>query len=198
MTFADFSPLVATTLRDPRAAARQIMAMRLPRDVFWTALALVAAINSFVLTGMVSMAPVESQAQFPSYFASPLAVFVLMAGMMVIYIHVVFWSGRALSGKGQLDDVIAVLVWLQLLRTAAQIAIIAVATVLPQVAGLLSLVALGWGLWILFSFIAETLALPSIGHAVLVLFMAIVGFVLGVTFLMTLIGGFAQGDLSNV
>ena len=198
MTFADFKPLVRTTLTDPREAARRIMALNLPREASWTALALVAVVNSAVLQFMINAAPAETQAQFPSYFNSPLAVFVLMAGMMVVYIHSVFWSGRAMSGEGRLDDVLALIVWLQILRTAAQITIILLSGLLPQVAGILSLVALVWGLWILFSFVAESMSLPSIGHAVIVLFMAVVGLVLGIGILLAMIGVLAQGSLSNV
>ncbi len=198
MTLTALSPLISTTLTDPRQAARQIMAMDLGRDVAWTALALVAAVNTFILQVMVRAAPAEIQSQFPSYFSAPLAVFVLMAGVMVIYIHTVYWAGLALSGKGRLDDVVNLMVWLQVLRTGAQVLILAVSAIISALAGLLSLVAFAWGLWILFNFLVEAMQLPSIGHAVIVLVIAIAGLVLGLGILLALIGPLAQGSTSNV
>lgn len=198
MTLTDFSPLVRSSLTDPRQAAREIMALDLGRDVAWTTLALVAAVNTFILQAMISAAPAEVQAQFPSYFGAPLAVFVLMAGVMVIYIHTVYWAGLMLSGKGRLEDVLNLMVWLQVLRTVAQIVILAVSAVLSALAGLMSLVAFAWGLWILFNFLSEAMHLPSLAHAAIVLVMAVAGLVLGLGILLAMIGLVAQGSISNV
>ncbi len=198
MILTALSPLICTTLTDPRQAARNIMAMDLGRDVAWTALALVAAVNTFVLQIMIRTAPAEIQAHFPSYFDAPLAVFMVMAGVMVIYIHTVYWAGLMLSGKGKLDDVLCLMVWLQVLRSGAQVLILAVSAALSALAGLLSLVAFAWGLWILFNFLTEAMQLPSLAHAVIALVMAVAGLVLGLGFLLAMIGLLAQWSMSNV
>ncbi|MGB3243590.1 MAG: YIP1 family protein [Sulfitobacter sp.] len=198
MNFSDFVPLVQATLRDPRGAARTIIALDLPREVLWTTLALVAAVNTIILQLLIAASPAEAQAQFPSYFNAPLAVYVLLAGVMVIYIHSVYWAGLALSGKGRLFDVLALIVWLQVLRTAIQIIVLVLTFILPALAGLVSLVAFAWGLWVLLNFMVEAMALRSIGHAGLALVLAIIGLVLGLGILLAIIGLAAQGTVSNV
>lgn len=194
----NLTQLATLTLRTPREAARMLMAMDLGRDVLWTALALVSILNAIALPVLIASSAPEVQAQFPSYLGSPLAVFVLLAGIMVIYVHSVYWAGLALGGEGRLDDVLALLVWLQVLRTVVQLSTLVLTFVVPVLAGLLSLVALVWAFWILLNFVAEALKLPSLGHAFVALALALVGLVLGMGILLAIIGVVAQGTLNNV
>ena len=113
--------LVRTTLRAPRDAAGQIMALRLTRDVLWTALALVAVGNAALL--FVIFQTSDTEFPLPGYVERPLALFVIIAGMMVIYVHGMYWAGLALGGSGSLDDVLALVIWFQTLRALAQVAI---------------------------------------------------------------------------
>ena len=195
---ADFTMLAQMTLRDPREAARIIMALNLPREVLWTALALIAAINTIILQLLIAASPPETQAQFPSYFSAPLVVFTLLAGVMVVYVHTVYWAGRAISGKGLLFDILALIVWLQVLRTAIQLIVLVLTMVAPALAGLLSIVAFAWGLWVLLNFMVEALELPSLSHAGLALMLAVVGLVLGMGILLAVLGLAVQGSVSNV
>lgn len=194
----NWGALTQTTLRDPREAARQIMALDLGRDALWTALALVAVVNAIVLQLLVSGVPPEVQAQFPGYFASPLVMFMLLIGVMVIYIHTVYWSGLSLGGEGRLYDVVALLVWLQVLRTVVQLFVLLLTLTVPSLAGLASLAAFAVAFWILINFVAEALSLPSLGHAIMALAVAVVGLVLGLGILLAIISIAATGTMSHV
>lgn len=198
MTGADIGQLAQTTLSAPRQAARQIIAMELPRDVLWTALALVAAINTIVLQLLISISPPEAQSQFPSYFNAPLAVYILLAGIMVLYVHSVYWAGTAMGGQGRLFDVLALIIWLQILRTCAQFVVVVLTVVAPSLAALLSLVVFALAFWILLNFVTEAMALPSLGHTFLALLMAVIGLVLGLGILLAVLGLAAQGTFNNV
>ena len=194
----NWAELAKTTLRDPREGARSVLALDLGRDTLWTALALVAAVNAIVLQVLISTSPAEVQGQFPSYFGSPIAVFALLAGIMVLYVHSVYWAGLSLGGKGRLDDMLALLVWLQVLRTAVQLAVLVLTFVVPALAGLVSLLAFVWSFWILLNFVAEALSFPSVGHAFFALAIALVGLVLSLGILLAIIGVVAQGTMTNV
>ena len=196
MSLAAFKPLVGLTLRDPRAAARQIMAMDLPRHVSWSALFLAAAVTTLVLQVMIGLSPAETRDRLPSYFDAPLAVFLLLAGLMVIYVHAVFWAGRVLSGTGRLDDLLALMVWLMVLRAGVQVITLVLTLTLPPLAGLLSILALVWAFWILLSFVAEALVLPSLGHALMALLIGVVGLFLGVGMLLAVILILAGGAVN--
>ena len=198
MTFADFVPLANTTLRAPQTAARFIIGLRFKREVLWTTLALIAALNSFLIQAMVATAPADMQAQFPGYFDNPLALFVLLAGTLVIFVHALYWAALSVSGQGRFDDLLALIVWLQLLRTAAQGLIFVVGLALPALAMLLTLVATAWAFWILLHFVAEAMALSGLGQSAMVLLIAVFGMFIGVGILLALMAMLAQGVLGNV
>lgn len=183
--------LVQTTLRAPRDAAEQIMALALTRDVLWTALALVAVFNAALLFLIFQTS--ETAFQVPGYVERPLALFVIIAGMMVIYVHGMYWAGLALGGSGSLNDVLALVVWFQMLRASAQVVIIVLSMLLPALGLLLSLAVAIWGLWIFLNFVAAAMHLASIWQAFAVLIAAAVGLILGLGILLTLIGLTAQG-----
>jgi hypothetical protein len=189
-----FLPLVQTSLRRPKQAAELIMAMDLGRDVLWTALALVAVINTFLVMLLVRVS--DPGMPLPSYFERPLALFIIIAGLMAVYIHAMYWAGLAIGGKGRLMDVLALVVWFQVLRALAQMAIVILSLAVPPLGLLLSLAVAIWGFWIFLNFIAAALELRTPWHAMAVLAVAFVGLVLGLGVLMALIGGIAQGALS--
>ncbi len=166
MDSAALIQLAQTTLRSPRAAARMIAALPLGREVIWTSLALVAALNALVISAMFVIAPPAMA--LPSYFQSPLVLFALLAGLMVLYVHALSWVGRALGGQGAAAPLLAAVVWLQALRLCAQ-------------------------LGILLNFVAELLHLPGLFHAAAVLAGAALGVLLGLGLLLSLIGLTAQG-----
>ncbi|APE43386.1 hypothetical protein BOO69_08130 [Sulfitobacter alexandrii] len=183
--------LVQTTLRAPRDAAEQIMTLGLTRDVLWTALALVAIFNAALL--YVIFRTSGTTLPVPAYVERPLALFIIIAGMMVIYVHGMYWAGLAFGGSGKLNDVLALVVWFQILRAAAQLAIIVVSLALPPAGMFLSLGVAIWGFWIFLNFVTAAMRLSSIWQALAVLIAAAVGVIVGLGLLLTLIGLAAQG-----
>lgn len=187
--------LVVLTLRDPRAAAEQIIGWRLDRDTLWTALALAAAINTLLFSLSVVLQP--SQAM-PAFFTSPLVMFVLLSGVLVITTHGLFWTGRAIGGQGDLGDMLALIVFLQVLRILAQLVIFVVMFVSPGMSLLLSLATAILGLWILVNFIAAAHRFTTLGRAIGTLFIAMAMIVLGLSMLLSIVGIAAQGVVPNV
>lgn len=194
MSVAALMPLVQTTLRDPKEAAARIMALNLGRDVLWPALALVALVNTAIVLLLIEVSPPEMA--LPGYFASPLALFVLLTGLLVIYVHALYWAGRAIGGEGALEELLALMVWLQALRAAAQLLVMVLGTLIPSLGALMSLVIAVWGFWILLNFITVALRLPSLLHALGSLVLGGIGVVIGVGVLLFLFGILAQGVLN--
>lgn len=184
-------PLVQQTLREPQAAAARIIGLGLGRETLWTGLALVAALNTFVVLLALQISPPTMA--MPSYFDQPLVLFFLLAGMMVVYIHAMFWTGRVLGGAGDLGDVLALVVWFQFLRAAAQLGVIALSLALPVLGLFATLVVAIWGLWIFLNFVSAALRLPTVWHALAVLVLSAVGLIVGLGLLMALIGLLTQG-----
>lgn len=187
-------PLARTTLREPRRAAETILSWQLSRETLWTAMALVAALYTFVLSLLIALTP--NAMSLPGYANSPLALFVLVAGVMVVYVHAAYWTGLAMGGSGTLDGLLAVMVWLQVMRAVAELGLIVLSFVMPAMATLASIVLTGWSLWVMLHFLVAALHLPSMGKAFLVLILSGIGLVVGLGILLALIGLTAQGVLN--
>ena len=190
MTVA-MGPLIETSIRDPRTAAQSVIALSLERDALWTGVALVSIVNTFFMYFGTML--LGAAAPIPGFLQQPLALFLLIAGVTVVYVHAMYWAGLAIGGQGSLNDVLAVVVWFQLLRAIIQLAVILITLAIPSLGGLLSLVVAIWGLWVFLNFIATALNLSSAWHAIAVLVISFAGLVMGFGILMALVSGLGVG-----
>lgn len=195
MTSENLVDLARLTLRDPASAGKRIISMNLGRDVLWTGLALVAAANTMILSVSAMILPPSG---LPAFFNSPLAMFVILAGVLVVTVHGIYWTGQALGGQGDLGDVLALLVWLQVLRVGVQLLVTLLIFAAPTLSMVVSLIAAVWALWILLHFIAVAFGFASLGKAAGVLLVATIGLVLGLGLLMSLIGLSIMGGTPSV
>lgn len=187
--------LALETLQSPRTAAKKVMALNLSRDVLWSSLALVACVNS-IFNGL-SLLFVDASLM-PTVLRNPILFFVIITGLQVLSVHAFYWTGRAIGGHGDLGNTLALLVWLQALQAAAQVALFVVVILSP---GLAQMVAMGvsvFALWLTVNFIAEALHLPSLMHAAGVVVLAAVGIAIGLLILVGLISLGTLGVPTNV
>ncbi|MEP3440124.1 MAG: YIP1 family protein [Sulfitobacter sp.] len=187
--------LALETLQSPRSAAQKIMNLFLGRDVLWTALVLVAVLNSIIF-GISILT--EDVSQLPSFMRNPISFLFIIAGVQVMSVHGFYWAGRAIGGQGDLGDLLSLLVWLQALQMAAQAVLFVVTIIAPTIGQLLSLGVSGMALWITVNFITEALRLPTLLHGVGVIVLAAVGVAFGLMMLIGLIGMGAMGVSPNV
>lgn len=178
--------LVILSLRDPAQAARVVLGMSLPREVLWTALMLMAVLNTLIysLTNMAAPGP----SPLPAAFSSPAFYFFFVAGALILIVNAVYWTGRAFGGQASMTDVMAVIVWLQFLRVLVQgLALVLLLTV-PLLSALLVLAAILVGLWIFVHFVDQAHRFNSPGKAAGVIVAAFFAMVLGISILLALIG----------
>ena len=196
--------LTMLSLSKPAIAARFVIAAGLRRDVLWSLLLLVSIANatlvwvSNALTGPTLEQLAQMPIQIPAIIFSPLFSFVFLAGALVITVHVLHWLGAAIGGTGGLDNMLAVLVWLQGLRVMAQIVLLVLMLALPSLAGLFGLAIAILSLWILVHFVNEAAGLGSLFKTVGVLLSAMVGIILGLSFILTITGLATMGIDANV
>ncbi len=187
--------LALETIQSPRTAAQKILALNLSRDFLWSSLALIACLNS-IISGVSLL--LEDESLIPVLLRNPVLFFVIFAGIQVLSVHAFYWTGLAIGGKGDLGDVLALLVWLQALQLVAQAMLFFLAFVSP---GLTEIIALGVGafaLWITASFLTEALNFSSLLYAVGAMVLAAVGIAFGLIILVGLIGLGAMGVPANV
>ncbi|WP_298918325.1 YIP1 family protein [uncultured Roseobacter sp.] len=184
------------TLRDPKAAAAEIMSWQLPRPELWMAAGVIAIISTIFSTLSNMILPLP--APYTDLFPSPFTLFTFIAGGFVLTVNVLFWTGRALGGTGEMGDLLALLVWLQALRAAAQFLLLICVLLIPALSGFLLLFIGIATLWVFLNFLSVGLQLNSLAKAVLVLLVSIVALSMGVSLLFSLIGISAIGVPANV
>ncbi|MEP1519159.1 YIP1 family protein [Ascidiaceihabitans sp.] len=195
----NWGALVAQSLRRPAQAAQVVLSWNLPRDALWTAMALVTLCNAVLMyvTNIVTPPlPPELAAQaipFPAWMFSPLTAFVFLAGSLVVTVHVLHWLSSLLGGPGGLNEMLALLTWLQALRAVAQFVFLVLLIAVPGLEGLFNLAVAVMSMWLLVVFVNEASGLQSKFKAVGVLLTAAVGIIVGLSFLITLTGFAAIG-----
>ncbi len=196
MNRAALTDLAVLTLRAPQQAAAQIISFQLSRDVLWSGLALAAILNT-VMFNLSIMTAGDSQS-LPAVFNSPLAFFVVLAGLLVLSVHAFYWTGLSIGGKGNLGDLLALLVWLQILRAIAQAGMVILLALSPGIALLFSFATGLLGFWILVNFISAALHLPSVAHGLAVVILAAIAMVFGLLLIGGLVGLSSLGVPANV
>lgn len=187
--------LALETIQSPRTAAQKIMSLSFGRDVLWSGLILVACINSIIYSFSLFLGDTSA---LPALFRNPVMFFALVTGVLVLTVHGFYWTGRALGGKGDLGDLLVLMVWLQGLRAIAQAVLFFLMFISPLVGQLFSLGVGVLGLWITVNFITEALRLPGLMYGVGVIVLTAIGIVFGLMILIGMIGLGAMGVPSNV
>jgi hypothetical protein len=204
LTAPALSALTMLSLSNPKEAAQQIIGAGFRRDVLWSFLVLVSVANavlvwlSNVLTGPTPEQIEQMPIKIPEIVFSPLFAFVFLAGALVIMVHALYWLGAAIGGKGSLDNMLSVLVWLQCLRMISQVVLLVLLLSVPTAAGLFGLAVSILSIWILVHFVNEATGLGSLFKTVGVLLSALVGIILGLSFILTVTGLATMGIDAHV
>ena len=148
--------LLRQTLSDPRAAARQVMALPLPRSARWQALALVIVLS--MLFGQAAVLLMAGQGP------DALSVGLIQGAVLLALVYAVHFVGRLLGGRGAFEDGLILIAWLQGVMVAVQIAQIVALVILPPLTGLLGFLGMALFLWLLTNFVAELHGFTSLGR----------------------------------
>ena len=191
-----WSDLFVQTLRQPAEAAQVILGTPLSRGTIFTALVAGAALNSVVTGVSLQLFPLPQQ--WPGFISSPLTYFVLVAVGLLLFVQLLTWAGRTVGGEGRTDDLLKLMVWLQFVRVALQVIGLVLTVLLPVLGGLYGIAVLALSIWIVLHFVKAGHRLSSLGSAALVLFITVVGLIVGLSLLLTLSGIGSLGVTPNV
>lgn len=196
MTRAGFMSLLRITLTDPRQAGRAVIGLELPLRALWVALMLMAVLLSLMVSALFLTAPLPPGAMgeairlSPAYH-SPLIFALINWGQAVISVFVLHWIGQALGGQGRLGDILAVMIWLQVVSLVLAAGLFVVGLVLPALGGFMTLAALGWVLWAAVALIDAANRFDNLARAAGVCVAALAAFTLGMMLISAVIGGLA-------
>ncbi len=153
MNLAQMRDLVVETVVSPASAAKVVTRFSAARPTLWTALILIAVLNGLYYGVLLPSA--AAAGLVPVNMAN--APFIVTGAILLIFTVMVFLltiMGRFLGGRGDLDAVMKITVWLQALRLLAQIIISVLSLAIPFLGSLFALAVGVGGLWVLVVFIA--------------------------------------------
>lgn len=188
LSLSNLLPLVGQTIKAPRETFAYLLRLDLPRAVLWQALLLVVVIS--VLLAEISNLVIAGAGDPATavMLASPLVFGIAQLALLSIMVLAIFWVGRAMGGTGGFAGGILLVTWLQFIMVCLQllqgIAILA----LPPLAWLIGVGGLALFLWLLTNFIAELHGFANLGKVFAMILVTMIGFAVGLSFLLTLIG----------
>ncbi|MEY4697348.1 MAG: hypothetical protein RIT14_1776 [Pseudomonadota bacterium] len=169
--------LLSLTLRDPRGAARALMALPLADGARWATVVLMAVLSALAMQLMTVLAPVvgpDGQRVEPM---GPV-VWAVMVGLgMVMTAGLVHHVGRWRGGQGRFGDALILVAWLQFVQLVLVLLQLVLMFVLPPVVVLVEVLSVGLFLWLLTHFVAELhgfRSVPLVLAGVLGTFVAVV------------------------
>jgi len=156
----DILDLAGQTLREPREAARRVLAMDVASAAWWQALALIVILS--LLLSELSAALLPGPMAMPLLNA-PLLLALVMGGLTVLTVFAVHHVGRIMGGTGEFHGALALTTWLQAVMLLVQAGQFLVGLVLPPLAGLIGIAAVALSFWLLTNFVAVLHGFASLG-----------------------------------
>lgn len=198
MNITALKPLFVQAVKDPRGAADTVLATRWPAQALWIALSLVSVVTSLIVAALVQATPLPqgelgALLQASPVYSSPLIFAVMQWGRAVLSVFMLFWVGRALGGRGALEDVLGVVTLVQIVSFALVAGITLVGVIFPFLSSLGLLVFFVWWVWAVANAldVAHSYENPMKAFGVMVI--SIFGVLIGLSIFMGIVGGLAAG-----
>ncbi|WP_341366239.1 YIP1 family protein [Yoonia sp. BS5-3] len=179
---------VWTSLIAPAEVAAQMLALRYPRHVLWTGLALVAILNVLPYSVVQMIAPVPIVFDQQVITLTPFAYAVIMSAFLVLVVLTLTHLGRLMGGTGTLDGALMMIIWFQAINLTLKLIQLGLLFIAPGVAALFGTMILGATIWVLLNFVNVLHGFAHLGKAIVLIIGAFLGAMLGTGIVMTFLG----------
>ena len=173
-------------LREPRAAAADVIALGVPREAMGPALFLV------VILSVILNSVTEMLAPNPLVRMTPFQMTILVTVLILVFAYTIFKAGQLLGGIGTFQDSLLLMIFLQALFLPAAATQVVLFLVSPGLAGLFIIAVMLFLTWLQINFIAALHGFSSLGPAIGAMLVAMIGtfavMVLVAPFFVTLVG----------
>jgi hypothetical protein len=186
VTFEGFFRLALNTVVAPRDVARLLLAMNLPSQALWLAFALVIVLNTLMFSASLMLVPANDL--FGAVLVNPTVFGAMLAVSVGALIVAVTLCGRPMGGRAGVSQIAILVIWLQALRVVMQAVVAVVGPFSLFMSGVLISAASVLGIWIFVNFIDVAHEMGSLLRAGLVLLLAVVGMMLGLSLIFSLLG----------
>ncbi|SEM16444.1 Yip1 domain-containing protein [Roseovarius azorensis] len=191
MTRTRFNALILQTLFQPREAAGVLIGMDLPRQWLWMALALMSVLNAIVYSlslQMTASGDPTATALMPPAFHAPLLFAIFLFGALAITVLTLTWIGQRLGGRAEMDDILVLIGWLQVLRLILQVVVVVLVLVVPVLGAMVIFVGSLWGIYILVGFVDAAHRFDNMFKAVGVILLSLIAMAVALSIVLSVLG----------
>jgi hypothetical protein len=184
LTLNNLVAMAWRSVKNPREGAAEILALGIPREALWPALALVVVL-SILLANVTALLLASEATAMP---VGPAATGFIQLALLVVMVFAVFWIGRAMGGTGSFEESILIVTWLQFIMVCLQVVQAAILVLSTSLAGIFGLLAVVLFLWLLTSFVAVLHGFSSLFRVFVMILVSAFGIAFGLSIILTLIG----------
>jgi Yip1 domain len=147
--------LARRSVEDPRAGARALLALAVPLPARTAGLLLMAVGSTLLMHAGFLLLPEAGDPLTTFMLQSPIRTAAIQWLILAGSVLLIYRIGRAWGGHGSLADTLLVVVWLQVIMLAVQLAQLLVLVLAPPLAGIVNLGGMFLFFWLITGFIAE-------------------------------------------
>ena len=119
---------------------------------------------------------------------SPVVMGLLQAAFMFVIAHAITLIGRWFGGTGRFEGALSLIIWMQFIFLCIQVVQLVAMVIIPPVAGLITILAMGLFFWLLVNFIAALHSFTSLGMIFVATILSAFGIIFGLSLILTLLG----------
>ncbi len=173
------------TITNPREGAATILGLHLSVPALRVAFGLVVVLSMLLgeLAVLISPPPPEGMLN-----VSPVVMGLLQAAFMFVIAHAITLIGRWFGGTGRFEGALSLIIWMQFIFLCIQVVQLVAMVIIPPVAGLITILAMGLFFWLLVNFIAALHSFTSLGMIFVATILSAFGIIFGLSLILTLLG----------
>jgi len=177
--------MVGRSLRNPREGAEEVLALGVPRDALWLIMGLVVVLSVILaeVTALIAMATVGNTMDITGLLSNPIMAGGLQLIILLVMVVAVHRIGRGMGGTGSFEESLLLMSWLQFIMVVIQVVQTLTLVIMPPLAGLVGIAALGLFFWLLTHFVAVIHGFTSLAQVFVMILVS--GF--GISFCLMLI-----------
>lgn len=154
--------LTRLTFSNPREAVSVLLKSRLEQTQLLQFATIIVALGVILSWIFARIEPGPANPMIDALTGNPVLFAVVQYALLMISVLAIFMVGRLFGGTGSFDQSLLVSIWLQFYMLLWQVALFAVALIVPVLAQSLNMAILFYLLWLMANFIASLHGFKSI------------------------------------
>lgn len=191
MTIApqDIPAMVYKSLMEPAAVAKDLIALRWDRATLWMALALVAVLNVLLLALVQVISPLPDSLVQQGISMTPFSYAIVVGVFLTLLIFTSRGFGKMLGGVGELQDMLVIVVWFQVMSVALEAVQVVLLIFSAGLASLFGLASLGVLIWCMINFLDVAHGFGNKAKAIGTLVLAVLATAMGSGLVLAVVQG---------